>query len=123
MSKRYRFVLCLFVCLSLAAFSNRLQAQDSSTASRESLRGSIRGTVADQTGRVVPGAAIAVHGAVQDRHATVTNAEGQFAISGLPPGAYSVQASAAGFATLKRDDITVSAGNTAEISFSLKLAS
>src|SRR5215469_4306406 len=121
MSKRYRFVLCLSVCLSLATFSNRLQAQDQSTASRESLTGSIRGTVADQTGRVVQGAAIAVHGALQDRHATVTNAEGQFTISGLTPGGYSLQASASGFATLERA-IMVAAGNTAEIALSLKLA-
>jgi iron complex outermembrane receptor protein len=71
----------------------------------------------------VQSAAIAVHGPTRDRHATVTNAEGQFAISGLAPGAYSVQASAAGFATLERDDIMVTAGNTAEIALSLKLAS
>src|SRR6516162_2177524 len=109
MFKRYRFVLWLSVCLSLAAFSSRLQAQSSSTASREGLKGSIRGTVVDQTGRVVQGAAIAVHDGMQDRHATVTNAGGQFAISGLPPGTYSVQASAAGFATLERDDINVTA--------------
>jgi iron complex outermembrane receptor protein len=122
MSKRYWFVLCLSVCLSLAAFSNQFQAQDSSTASRESSTSLIRGTVVDQTGRVVQGAAIAIHGVLQDRHATVTNAEGQFTISGLSPGAYSVQVSAAGFATLERD-VIVAAGNTAEITLSLKLAS
>src|SRR6516162_5027090 len=121
MFKRYRFVLWLSVCLSLAAFSSRLQAQSSSTASREGATGLIRGTVVDQTGRVVQGAAIAVHDAMPDRHATVTNGEGQFAISGLAPGAYSVQVSAAGFATLERNDIMVTAGNTAEISLSLKL--
>jgi iron complex outermembrane receptor protein len=123
MHKSYGFVVYLSVCLLLVSFSNRLQAQGSSTASRESSTGLIRGTVVDQTGRVVQGAAIAVHGAVQDRHATVTNAEGRFVISGLTPGTYSVQASAAGFATLERGDIMVAAGNTAEISLSLKLAS
>src|SRR6516165_7251254 len=107
MFKRYKFVLCLSVCLSLAAFSSRLQAQSNSTASREGLKGSIRGTVVDQTGRVVQGAAIAVHDGLQDSHTTVTNAQGQFVISGLPAGGYSVQASAAGFATLERDDISV----------------
>src|SRR5262249_11743394 len=44
-------------------------------------------------------------------------------ISGLQPGAFLVQASAAGFATLERTGIVVAAGNTAEISLSLKLAS
>lgn len=116
MFKRYRFVVCLCVCLFLVSFSNRLQAQESST-------GGIRGTVVDQNGRVMQGAAIAVHGAMQGRHATVTNAEGQFTISGLRPGTYSVQVSVAGFATVERNDVIVAAGNTAEVSLSLKLAS
>jgi len=84
--------------------------------------GSLRGTVVDQTGRAVEGTAIAIRGPVQGYHSAVTNAEGQFTISGLPPDTYSVQASAAGFAALEQQ-VTVTAGNTTEISLSLKLAS
>jgi iron complex outermembrane receptor protein len=104
------------VCLGVLAGSvAALPAQE--TAS-----GSVRGTVIDQTGgRAVQGAAIAIRG-LHGYHSAVTNAEGQFTVSGLQPDTYSVQASAAGFAASERQ-VTVTAGNTADISLSLKLAS
>jgi iron complex outermembrane receptor protein len=89
---------------------------------QEKLAGAVRGSVVDQSGRAISGAAIAIRGLVQGSHDAVTNAEGQFTISGLTPNTYSVQASAPGFAALERE-VTVTAGNAAEISFSLKLAS
>src|SRR5215472_5624542 len=106
----------VFVCLlGLAGSVAALRGQ-------ESPMGSVRGTVVDQTGRAVGGAAIAIRGLVQGNHVGVTNAEGQFTISELPPETYSVQASAAGFAAVERQ-VTVTAGKTAEISLSLKVAS
>ncbi|MBV8207823.1 MAG: TonB-dependent receptor [Acidobacteria bacterium] len=116
-------VAALLIVASIAILTAPLQAQDSKTGSPESSTSSIRGTVADQTGRGIAGAAIAVRGSLQDQQTTLTNTEGHFAVSGLAPGTYSVQASAAGFATMERGGVVVSAGNTAEISLSLRLAS
>lgn len=89
---------------------------------QEGNAGSVHGTVVDQTGRGIAGAAISVRGQAQDNHTAVANAEGQFTISGLPPGTYSVQASTAGFSPVERQ-VTVTAGNATDVSLSLKLAS
>ena len=89
---------------------------------QESPTGSMRGAVVDQSGRGIQAAAVAVRGPMQGSRTAVTNSEGQFTISGLPPGAYSVQASATGFGALERP-VTVTVGNTVDVSFTLKLAS
>ena len=103
-----------FACLLVLAGSfAALSAQESA--------GSVRATVVDQTGKGIQGAAIAIRGRDRD-NPVVVNAEGQFTISGLPAGTYSLQASAAGFAVLERQ-VTVTAGNATEISLSLELAS
>src|SRR5579871_1920037 len=113
-SGAWRGLLALVViALLTASGSISLQAQSTGTLS---------GKVLDQSGNTVLGAAIAIRGLGADVPAAVTNAEGQFTISGLPAGTYSLQASAAGFAVLERQ-VTVTAGNATEISLSLQLAS
>ncbi len=107
-------VLALVFIVGLAGSLAALCAQEGA--------GSMRGAVVDESGRTVPNAAIAIRGLGRDAPAAVTNTEGQFTISGLPAGTYSLQASAAGFAVLERQ-VTVAAGNATEISLSLKLAS
>ncbi|HEY7335937.1 MAG TPA: TonB-dependent receptor [Bryobacteraceae bacterium] len=106
--------LALVWLLGLAGSFAALSAQESA--------GSVRGTVVDQTGKAIAGAAIAIREPVRDNQVAVTDAAGQFTISGLSAGTYSVQGSAAGFAVSERQ-VTVTAGNAAEISLSLKLAS
>ena len=107
-------VLALACLFGLAGSFAALSAQESS--------GSMRGTVVDQSGKNVPGAAIAIRGLGKNAPAAVANAEGQFTISGLAAGTYSIQASAAGFAVLERQ-VTVTAGNATEIELSMRLAS
>jgi iron complex outermembrane receptor protein len=108
-------ILALVCLLGLTGSFAALPAQ-------EGPAGSVRGTIVDPTGKAIPGAVIAIRGPVQANYSAVSGAEGQFAISGLPPNTYSVQASASGFAVLERQ-VTVTAGNTAEISLSLEVAS
>jgi iron complex outermembrane receptor protein len=107
-------VLGLVCLLGLAGSFAALSAQENA--------GSVRGTVVDQAGKAIPGAAIAIRGAARGNQVTVADSAGQFTISGLPAGTYSVQASVAGFAVLERQ-VTVTAGDAAEISLSLKVAS
>ena len=106
-------VLALVCLLGLGGSLAALSAQESA--------GSVRGAVVDQSGKAIPGTAIAIRGLVRDNQVAVADAEGRFTISGLSAGTYSVQASASGFAILQRQ-VTVTAGNATELSLSLKLA-
>jgi len=81
--------------------------------------GSIRGTVADQNGAVLPNAAVVVKhvGTNSERKAT-TNAEGIYNADNLQPGEYEVTVEVQGFQrALQR--VTVLTGNTQTADFSL----
>src|SRR5574340_791640 len=74
----------------------------------QSERGTIRGTVQDATGAVVPDAtvtAINVGTGVGTR--TVTTEAGNYNIPQLPPGRYTVQAEKEGFRKLIRENVVV----------------
>jgi hypothetical protein len=65
--------------------------------------GSIRGMVRDQQDRVVPGATVtATSAALLGPRTGVSDAEGHYVISALPPGAYDVKFELSGFVTLSR---------------------
>jgi hypothetical protein len=69
------------------------------SARAQSTFGSIRGTVADVSGAVIPGATVTVHSLEQnfDRQAT-TNDAGEFVVENLQPGHYSLTVERTGFA-------------------------
>src|SRR5687768_15733578 len=56
--------------------------------------GSLRGFVTDQQGAVVPGATVTARGPNDIIKTAITDQSGFYSISGLPPGSYSVSASA-----------------------------
>ena len=59
---------------------------------------SLRGTVTDPTGAVVPSATIAIHDQSTGLSTTQTaNATGGFLFAQIPPGTYSIVAAAGGF--------------------------
>jgi len=84
-----RYLGLLAVVLLAAAWSARAQ----------STFGSIRGTVADVSGAVVPGATVTVHSLEQnfDRQ-TSANSAGEFVIENLQPGHYTITVEHPGFA-------------------------
>ena len=60
--------------------------------------GAITGTVLDNTGAVIPGAAVKVSGAAGGiERTTVTNSDGDYLEAGLPGGTYNLSISAKGF--------------------------
>src|ERR1035441_4901060 len=68
--------------------------------SAQTFRGSILGTVSDTSGAVLPGAAVKVKNTGTGLERTSqTTAEGNYTISELPIGTYSVTVSQAGFQT------------------------
>lgn len=85
--------------------------------------GTIQGTVVDPSGEGIRGAAVAVANAAQVVRTAITGSDGAFSVTGLAAGTYSVQVSVPGFASQTRHDVTVSAGTTAKLPFTLALAS
>lgn len=70
--------------------------------------GSLSGTATDTGGAPLPGVAITAAG---PGHGTATtDANGAFAIAGLPPGLYTVTATKAGYSTTSQTDVAVVAG-------------
>jgi TonB-dependent starch-binding outer membrane protein SusC len=78
--------------------------------------GSIKGKITNEKGEPVAGASILLVG--QDK-GTAANAQGDFTITGVKPGKYKLQISAVGFQNVVKE-ITVSDGQSTEISFQLK---
>ena len=87
----------IFVILLLLA-AGAVQAQEP---------GRIAGTVAEaRRGQPLGGVTVVVVGTL---YAAVTDAEGQFMLGPMPPGAYAVEVNALGF-QVERRDVNVAAG-------------
>jgi len=109
-NKRFLLVLAV-VCLAPPA--SQALAQDAS----------IIGQVTDEGGGVLPGVTVtATSLALQVPQVTdVTNEVGEYRLTALPIGTYAVQYELAGFGTLRRQDIRLTAGFTARIDIALKV--
>ncbi|HEY8563537.1 MAG TPA: TonB-dependent receptor [Pyrinomonadaceae bacterium] len=84
--------------------------------------GSIEGTIKDQAGAVVPGATVKVEGNAFSRTVTA-NEEGFFRILAVPPGQYTVTASAANFSASQPTNATVVLGQATVFDFALQPSS
>lgn len=84
--------------------------------------GSIQGRVEDPTGAVIPNATVTATnnatGVIDTRKAT---ASGDYAISPLPPGSYTVRATSRGFTTTVQQNVTVTATQTTSVDLHLKI--
>lgn len=82
--------------------------------------GEITGEVKDQSGAMVPGAAISVSNtATNASRSTVANSSGLYSFPGLTPGMYQVTAKAAGFETVVKTNIELQVQQTARVDFTL----
>ena len=76
--------------------------------------GTIRGVVKDQQGLAVPGTTItATSPALQGARTAVTDTEGNYSITALPPGAYTIKFTLSGFGDVTRS-VTLPLGITIE---------
>ena len=74
----------------------------------QSPNGTISGLVVDPSGRAIIGAEIIIaNDETGIRHAGVTNSEGIYALSNLPPGTYRIQISKPGFKTVIKPDLAL----------------
>ena len=93
MISTYRRFLPLLLLLLLAPSINA-----------QTYRGSIRGTVTDPNNAVIPAASLSLtRKETGEERTSTTNADGEYTISSLPPGSYTLKVTAAGFETLSRD--------------------
>lgn len=85
----------------------------------------IGGTVRDSSGAVLPGVTVEARSPVliEQVRTAVTDGAGQYLITGLVSGAYSVSFALEGFTKTQRDGIVLSAGFTANVSVQLTVGS
>ena len=106
--------LALAACLALVA---PVLAQVNTTSAE------IAGTVRDEEGVGLPGVDIdGTNVETSFRQTAVTDANGKYVITLLPPGQYSVTARLTGFQFVRRAGLTLALGSSSRIDFTLKVA-
>src|SRR5438552_6206126 len=109
---RTSFLLYSFLILTIAApFTN---AQTTTAA--------FQGTVTDSSAAVLPGAQVTASNVETGlKRTTITNETGRFLLSQLPPGSYEITVSLPGFETLVRKGMTLTVGQQANLTLSMKV--
>src|SRR5215470_8907249 len=105
------FLQCLFILFPPAC------AQSASNS------GDIRGTLTDASGAVLPKATVtAVDSQTGLHRAAVSDANGQFRLTGLPPAIYDLTAELPGFSTQSRKGLALAIGQTVVFDFRLQVS-
>ena len=107
--------VCLLVAAVFLAIAPGLRAQSTTD-------GAIGGTVTDQTGAVVPSAAVSSRNlGTSATSSGVTDGSGRYLLIHLQPGVYSLEISGGGFSAYKATNITVEVGRTTTIDAQLSV--
>ena len=86
--------------------------------------GSLRGSVKDEQGALLPGVTVTASSPALLRPVTsVTDASGYYRLLNLPPGTYALSAELQGFATVRREGLIMRAGLTLTVDVDLKIGS
>jgi outer membrane receptor protein involved in Fe transport len=88
------------------------------------LTGTVRGTVTDEAGELLPGVTVEVKSSalIGGAQTALTPAGGTFLFPALPPGKYTVRFTMPGFQSVLRENIVVSVGKTTSLDVVLKPA-
>ena len=106
-----RFAALVFISVMLAVVTNG-----------QSVSATLSGNVTDQLGAAIAGAKITVkHNATALRRERVTDNQGSFTVTELPPGTYVVLAEHDGFAPLEVTEVVLHAGDDRSLSIKLKI--
>ena len=93
----------LFAAIGLLSFCFQLGLAQQRT-------GSLRGQVSDELGALVVGATVTVVAADGAQKNVVTNSEGIYNFSSLPPGPYTLRVVSPGFSPYEKTELTIAAG-------------
>src|SRR5229473_1546161 len=117
--EKMRKLLCAFFVLTLAlGIASSVWGQSQITA------GTVQGDVLDEKGGSVAGATVeAKNLATNFVQTDTTNTDGHFAFLSLAPGRYTVTISKAGFATVLRQNVNLTVGQTISIPVTMKVSS
>jgi hypothetical protein len=102
-------VMIYAAAAAMAAFAAQAPVAAQSSAAKAVLHG----IVTDPSGAAIPAATVVVTGAHLVRTLS-TDGTGQYVITGLPPGHYSVQIQSAGFSPAGKSGLVLSAGYETE---------
>ena len=109
MGKKFLCALICMLCLSLAVYAQETTA-------------GVQGTVKDQQGAVVANATVTVSGsALIGKRTVTTDSAGNYHIEQLPPGVYTINVNAAGFAPTTQTDLRLDTGALPNINVTLKI--
>ena len=109
------WIAALSVAAALAALGSTLAAQGAVAE--------LRGRVIDESGAAVPGATLTVtHLATGTLRTTVSSETGAFVVPSLQVGAHDVRVELSGFSTLTQQNVRLGVGESANLTFTLKLA-
>jgi protocatechuate 3,4-dioxygenase beta subunit len=100
---------------TVAASTQTIVNKDSKTAT-------VTGNVSDPTGAVVANATVVISNASGVKLTATTNAQGVYAISGVPPGTYDLSVSAPNFKAFQTAGLAVNAGATLPMDAMLEAA-
>lgn len=78
-------------------------------------KGTITGTVTDQTGAVLPGGTATITNGAGLSQTATSNDRGEYSVGGLPAGTYSLTISAPAFKTFRSDGLVLSPGQSIAI--------
>jgi Carboxypeptidase regulatory-like domain len=81
--------------------------------------GTLRGQVADPSGAVIPQASITLTSGAGASRTGTSDASGQYAIPGLPPGQYTVTVQATGFSPFTSPPVRIAPGQTQHLDVAL----
>jgi hypothetical protein len=106
----FRFVLG--VCLFLSFLSSVIRAQDEKT-------GAIAGTVQDTSAAFMQGVQVTIKDAAGATQTAVADEKGEFIVTSLLPGNYTVTVTLQGFKDFSAPDVAVAAGQTTRLAITL----
>src|SRR5687768_10319721 len=86
-------------------------------------QGTLAGTIRDTSGAVLPGVTVEASSPalIEKVRTAVSDSSGQYRITELPPGTYSLTFTLTGFATVRRDGVTVSGSGVIPINADLRV--
>jgi hypothetical protein len=114
-TSRHLSVIAVAVLALMCLFSVGLRAQNISTAQ-------LNGAVHDPSGAVVAGAVITAEDPSKGfSRSTTSDAQGNYQIVLLPPGNYTVTVTSPGFNKLVADNIVLTIGEQAQLTFNLPI--
>jgi hypothetical protein len=120
-SKLHCFILFLLaIALSSATVLVAQTAALDAPSPAGTAAGILRGHITDQTGALIPGAAVTITNAAGDAINTVkADSAGAYEVRGLAPGAYIIKADFAGFAPFESPVITLAAGQSKRVDIAM----